>query len=729
MNFRSTFLFSVIWIAFLLPNAILSQNFADKSYYLVDSLNMEELSSQDKELVEKALKSFHSSSDDTSKIKSLVDICENMMHASWEKYQFKQYELISEALAKDIEREEMQKLLSFLGNALNNIGYIHMNKGEIELALDYFHKSLTIQEKVNDKKGMTNTLNNIGVIYGDQGEIQLALEYHQKSLKLREEAKDKWGMANSLNNIGYLYEQEGNLSLAIIHYEKSLAINQEIKELPGVANALNNIGSIYERQNQSKKALDYFLQSLEIDKEIADKAAMAACLNNIGSIYNQLGESKKAQKFAERSLKISNELGYPENIKNASELISKIAYKQGDYKRSLLMYRQYILMRDSIKNEETQKATVRQQIKYKYDKKALADSLAHAQESEIKDAKLAKQEAQISIKQNQQKWLFGGLALVLIFAVFMYNRFRVTHRQKLIIEEQKHLVEEKNNEILDSIQYAKRIQSAILPPISSIKKSFSQMWESQSDFFIYYKPKDIVAGDFYWMEQVEVNGKEDNAILFAAADCTGHGVPGAMVSVMCSSALTKAVKEQSIHEPAKILDKTVDLLEQQFAKSEEEVKDGMDVALVSLQSTEDEIKLQYAGANNPLWIVRKSAQPEVKLSYGEIRSLKIESSDYTLYEIKADKQPIGHYPNRKPYHNYELNLIKGDSLYLFSDGFSDQFGGEKGKKFKSGSFKKLLLTIQDKNMNEQHEYLENTFENWKGNLEQLDDVCVIGVRI
>jgi serine phosphatase RsbU (regulator of sigma subunit) len=195
------------------------------------------------------------------------------------------------------------------------------------------------------------------------------------------------------------------------------------------------------------------------------------------------------------------------------------------------------------------------------------------------------------------------------------------------------------------------------------------------------------------------NGK----IFFAVADCTGHGVPGAMVSVVCNNALNRSVREHGLTIPGEILDKTRDIVVQEFEKSEEDVKDGMDIALCSIEG----MKLQYAGAYNPLWIIRN----------GE------------LIETKANKQPIGQFDNPEPYTTHSFDLEKGDAIYIFSDGYVDQFGGERGKKFKSKAFRELLLSIQDKNMEEQKKSIDETFETWIGDLEQIDDVCVIGVRV
>ena len=264
--------------------------------------------------------------------------------------------------------------------------------------------------------------------------------------------------------------------------------------------------------------------------------------------------------------------------------------------------------------------------------------------------------------------------------------------QKTINKLQQSNAEKQNllKEITDSISYAKSIQTAILPSQRIIK-------ESLKESFILYKPKDIVAGDFYWMEH------KDNTALFAAADCTGHGVPGAMVSVVCNNALNRAVREYGLIIPGEILDKARDIVVGEFEKSDEEVKDGMDIALCSIEGN----NLKYAGAHNPLWMIRN----------GE------------LSEIKANKQPIGRFDNPKPYTTHNVELQKGDLIYIFSDGYVDQFGGERGKKFKAKAFRQLLLSIHDQLMEEQKISIDNAFETWRGSLDQIDDVCVIGVRV
>tara|TARA_B100000508_G_scaffold137355_1_gene131516 strand:- start:13130 stop:15448 length:2319 start_codon:yes stop_codon:yes gene_type:complete len=262
------------------------------------------------------------------------------------------------------------------------------------------------------------------------------------------------------------------------------------------------------------------------------------------------------------------------------------------------------------------------------------------------------------------------------------------------LKERNHVIEEKNREIVDSINYALRLQKAIIPTEARIKQAFPNS-------LVYYKPKDIVSGDFYWMS--ENKGK----VIIGAVDCTGHGVPGAIVSVVGANGLNRCVKEFDLVEPADILDRLSILVQETFESGEDKVKDGMDAALCAFDLKTK--KMSYAGAHNPLWIVRKDAT-EVE-------------------EIKANKQPIGNFEYAQEFTNHEIQLNEGDTIFIFSDGYVDQFGGPKGKKFKYKTLKNLLIENKDKSMEELNEILDTTFMNWKGDLEQLDDVCIIGIRI
>ena len=282
-----------------------------------------------------------------------------------------------------------------------------------------------------------------------------------------------------------------------------------------------------------------------------------------------------------------------------------------------------------------------------------------------------------------------------------------TQYQKNHLEIQNLIVKEKNEEILSSISYAKRIQGAILPPLSRLKSL-------KADSFIVYLPKDIVAGDFYWIEE------KGDLLFFAVADCTGHGVPGAMVSVVCNSALNRSIREFELEDPAAILDQSRKLVLETFESSQDEMKDGMDIALCVLNLKTNELK--FAGANNSLYVI--SPNP---LAIEADR--EFEEQGEKLYEFKGDKQPIGVHPKARPFKSRTIQLPSNTRLYMSSDGFPDQFGGEQAKKFMYKPFKRLLLENHNKSFEEQASTLIQSFENWKGQMEQTDDICVLGVKV
>ena len=633
---------------------------------------------------------------------------------------FKYY---SKALEINIKVDNKQQQAAILGN----MGVIMDTRGRYAEALTYYFKSLKIEEEINNEKGQAVTLGNIGIIYYNQKEYGKALDYYKKSLALKEKMNETNSISNILGNIGIVYHDQNNFDKALVYYQKALAVDKKYNNKYGISRHLGNIGLAYEDKKDFKKALDFYFEALKIDEELNNKLGISYQKSYIGNLYMLLNEYKNAEKYLTESYQLSKKIGSLEVLESSTGKLSELYEKNNKKAIAFDYYKLHIQFKDSLLKEENTKASIEKEMQYLYEKKSVADSLAYEKEKALSKAEIARHKAELKMKKNQQYALFGGLFLIIIFSAFMYNRFRVTNKQKQIIESQKIIVEQKNTEIVDSIKYAKRIQSAILPSDELINKELK-------DFFILYHPKDIVSGDFYWVEKSPSptlpEGEGDSppsgelegaAIFFAAADCTGHGVPGAMVSVVCANSLSKALLETREISPAKILDKTKQLVVEHFEKSGEDVKDGMDIALCSLKfdvkglrlnNLETTALLQYAGANNPLYITTKNTEGIAELT-----------------EIKPNKQPIGKYFRQESFTNHEVELKKGDTIYIFTDGFADQFGGPKGKKMMYKPFKELLLKINNKSMAEQKEILEQHFYKWKGNLEQVDDVCVIGVRI
>jgi serine phosphatase RsbU (regulator of sigma subunit)/Tfp pilus assembly protein PilF len=622
-----------------------------------------------------------------------------------------------------------------ISNSYNNLGLIHADIGDNATAIQYYNKSLKYDEKINNKDGISASYNNIGLIYKHLGKPDKAIEYFNKSINLKKEINDESGIASTLNNIGLIFQERGDVDSALHYIQMSMNLELKHNNKLGISGSLSNLGNIFADKKLYNQAIEKYKESLQLQSEIGDIQGMSNTLNCLGEIYRILGDYKKSIMYSSEAYDKALKIGSIAELKVSAKSLYEVYKLVGDTKNSLEMHENYILYKDSINSENNQIEVMRQEITYEFDKKVTADSIMHAKQIELNDVQIAKQNAEMKVKQNQQYALFGGLFLVIVFSIFIFNRFKITQRQKEIIEiqkkevelqreialEQKNIVEEKNQEISDSINYAKRIQEAILPSRYSLV-------ENLKNGFVLFKPKDIVSGDFYWLETTtplssSIGGGtgEVGEVYFAAADCTGHGVPGAMVSVICSNALSKALLEEGITETGKLLDRTRELVIERFSKSDEEVKDGMDISLCKLKGN----ILEWSGANNPLWVInpKRSAWP--------LTGIKIlnEMETQVGFEVKANAQPIGNFDFPTPFATHRFELNKGDTIYIFTDGFHDQFGGAKGKKLKSSMLRKKLISIYDMDMDEQKNQLEQLFYEWRGDHEQIDDICIIGVRI
>jgi len=641
-------------------------------------------------------------------------------------------------LEKRPNKQLVKSFKTSLAAALNNIGYVYMNKSNFSLALEYYFKSNDIELSNNNKQGLASGYNNIGLIYYDLGDIPLALEYYHKSLKIKEEFGDKKGIAMSFNNIGYVYNNQGDKKLAIDYYNKSLKIHQEIGNKKGIALAYNNIGGVYfaegnyqmalnyykqslttrqelgdkkgmgysyhnlakvyEKQNNSALALLYFQKSLDLRIEVGDKQGEAYSYLELGELFLSEGKLKEAKVFANKGLNIGIEGKFTDLMEKNSELLSKIAIHEGDWKQAFQMHNKALQIHDSVASKESIKAAANQQAKYIYEKEKTNSEIEQAK----KDA--------VANQEKQKQWIITiaistGLLLVLMFLLVLFKRFKVIKRQNEIIHLQKSLIETKHQEISDSINYAERIQRSFLATKELLN-------DNLKDYFVLFQPKDVVSGDFYWAAKLP----NDNFVL-VTADSTGHGVPGAIMSLLNITSLEKAIETEL--EPSAILNVTRKIIIERLKKdgSPEGGKDGMDCSLIAYDFKRN--KLTISAANNPVWIVRASTTP---IGAGAVSN--------EVIEIKPDKMPVGkHDKDTVSFTQQIIDLQKGDVIYALTDGFPDQFGGQLGKKFMSKNLRELLAKNAHLPMNEQKNILETTFNSWVGDLEQVDDVTIIGVRV
>jgi len=665
-------------------------------------------------------------------------------------YYEKSIQLYSTLCLKNADEIKYKKSLS---TVVGNMGNAYHREGNYPKTLEYYFFALRIDEVTGEKENLSTQISNIGTVYYELNEFDKAIGYINRAVKLDEETGNNEGMARNLGNLSNIYILQKKYPDAILNLERALKLAGLNGNKSNISAWLGNLGQAYEGMSETlfktnkiinsdsllEIALNYHHRAFDLAMESGDKKAITTKYANLGFLFFKLGKRNKeismksenlskAEESLKKALDLSNELGLLKEARSVEEYLADLYSHTGNFKDAFIHYKNFVLLRDSVYNESNMKRTIVAEVNFDYEKKKAVEDAKH-------DAELKRKEDLAKADKKRQQLIIisvsTGLIFIVIFFIILFNRFRIIRKQKNIIQNQKELVDEKNKEILDSINYARRLQEAILPPQKLVK-------EYLTDSFILYKPKDIVAGDFYWMETIQssasssqpavgsqqltansrIQEKQQTAdrelptadcqlILFAAADCTGHGVPGAMVSVVCSNALNRTVKEFGITVAGEILNKVRELVMETFAKSESEVKDGMDISLCVLDLSKKE--LLWSGANNPLWIIRKNKNE--------------------IEEIKPDKQPIGRYADPHPFTTHNISLTSGDSIYIFTDGFADQFGGEKGKKFKASGMKELFLSIKNQPMENQRVLINNAFEKWKGSLEQIDDVCVIGVKI
>jgi tetratricopeptide (TPR) repeat protein len=377
-----------------------------------------------------------------------------------------------------------EKLGDKYGLATNyfNLGYKLLFRGDVKQALENLTKSLSLRESIKDEIGVARCLTSLGTVWKQQKDFDKAKEYYSKAYDICEKLGEKRQMATTLTNTGELYFIFRNDSAARRYYFKALAIFKELNFAMGVAQVLDNIAGSYYRPGTVDLCLKYAQEALKIREEMGDQKGIAASFRNMAIVHEGNNDISSALKCLDHALSIYEKLGFIENIGQVAEIKYRLFKKSGKYDAALKNYEIHIRLRDSVNNESTRKASIKSQLKYEYEKQAAADSVAHAKESEIKNVELKRQSAEIKAKKNQQYALFGGLGLVIIFAGFMYNRFKITQKQKGIIEhqkeiveEQKKIVEEKQSEILDSIRYAKRIQLAQIPSEKMVEKLLKQL--------------------------------------------------------------------------------------------------------------------------------------------------------------------------------------------------------------------------------------------------------------
>ena len=573
-----------------------------------------------------------------------------------------------------------------IGNAHNNLGDLYWYRSDYSSSHDHYFKALKIFEKLNDEAAIADCNRNIGWVYYDQNNLSIALEYYEKSLVTNQKLKRKKKMGQNYNDIGIVYDDLKKYDEAIINYQKALKLQQENGTKESTIAIYGNLGLAYYKIKKMNFAIQNIEKSVALSEEVGNKRSLSESYSNLGSLYIEAGRYDDAIPALQKSISFGKAINYKKIIKDCYGNFATLYLKKNDFKKAFEYEQLFTAIKDSIANDNNSREATEMIAKYESEKKELMISSLE-KDKKLIDEKLVRE-------KNFKIYLIIFCIMIAAFA-FVFFRGNVQKKKanvalSLAYKE----IEMKNKDITDSINYSKRIQESSLPTMELKHKLFPNA-------FILFKPKDIVSGDFYWF--TEINDKK----LIAACDCTGHGVPGALMSMIGNNILNQIVNEKGITSPDKILNQLhLDIRKSLKQNEQVENSDGMDIAMIAFNL---ETGIEFAGAQRPLWLIRNN----------------------TIEEIKPDKFSIGGMQpeNNRSFTNNFKSLSKGDCIYIFTDGYVDQFGGTEGKKFMSKRFKELLLSVHTKPMSEQEKILNHTIENWKGVSEQIDDILVIGIRI
>jgi serine phosphatase RsbU (regulator of sigma subunit)/tetratricopeptide (TPR) repeat protein len=698
--------------------------------------------------LDEMISSVNEGRDDTVTVNIIIDICDSLFRSNPD-----------ETLKYAKNALELARTLNFRKGeamALKYFGMGYFVKGEYPRAIEQFQQSLEIFEEMNYKIGIANLLSNIGVVYNNEGDDVKSLEYHLRSLKISEEINDSIRVVTSLVNMGLIYsKKKATVDKAREHYLLALNISEKLGYMLGIGTLSTNLGELLYNNGDDEEALSYFQKALDAYKK-TNSGVVPYTLIYIGKIYAKRGDFANAIKYQEEALKIARQSN--SKLETGQSLIglANIYLQKGDAKKALELFKESDKIATEIgalyESRETYEGMANASARlndyvsaYRYQslESGLKDSIfsetsqfqisqlriQYETETMLKENEILKRD--VKLREAKSRILiiilislFMGFLSISIFLILLsranshkkkaneeLNRINTELNTTLdLVNSQKMQIETAHEEITASINYARYIQASLLPKTD-------QMESLLYDHFIIYKPKEIVSGDFYWISQT------GEKTIIVAADCTGHGVPGAFMSMLGITLLNEIINKDGITEPGIILDRlrkeVIDSLKQKGYRGEQ--KDGMDITLCSIDN--ENMTLQFAGAINPMYVVRESAHGNIGIVH------KFDKAELILSEIKGDRMPIGLSDEMDNFASVEIRIEKGDTFYLFSDGFPDQFGAPAHKKFSYRQLREQLIMTSRNKMADQKVLLEDALHNWMGNNDQTDDIMMIGFRI
>lgn len=564
--------------------------------------------------------------------------------------------------------------------ALANEGFCYVQIANYELSLEKLFEALPVFEGLKNEKGIANIQYNLTLVYFRLSDFSKGLDSITKAIGYYQKIDDKLNIARCLFQHGYLYLYLKDTTSALEYFSQSLKLNRELNNKEGEAAALMGLGQGYTDRNEYEKSKEYLIQSIELREKINDKRGQGAAMNAYATLCYNMGNYEEAERISLKGIKLATELGDKMGIARFMKDLGNIYLKQNKIEEAERILIEVLGTAERV-NFRRAILVAHYSLSEVYDKKGDSESaLKHFRLFHQMNEEMANTDTVMKAKSMQ-----------LVNKIENAQKESEINRLKNVeLKNAFDVIAEKNKDITDSINYARRIQQALLASEDMLKRNLKE-------YFVLYKPKDIVSGDFYWA--VEKN----SCFYLAVCDSTGHGVPGAFMSLLNISFLNEAISEKNISQPNEVFNHTRKRLVENI--SSDGAQDGMDGILICFDKNKKEIS--YSAANNAPTIVKKGV----------------------LTELASDHMPIGLADTMSDFKHETLNLEAGTVLYLYTDGYADQFGGEKGKKFKYKQLQEKLVEISDKPLTEQKKILEETFDNWKGNNEQTDDVLIIGIKI
>jgi serine phosphatase RsbU (regulator of sigma subunit) len=580
---------------------------------------------------------------------------------------------------------------------LSNIAIIHLNMGDLGKAVKNHAKALQLREELQDSMGIANSLNNLGVLYTELNNPQQALVNYTASLEMKQRLGLESKLGVNLNNIAICYRDMKDTVRAKEYFNRSLDNYRTHGDIEGEAMVLGNLGSLYLMQGQMDQAKEHHLLALQRHGQLGNIEGMCHEHLNLSQWHAKRKEAAAAKAHADTALMQADTIGSLKLRRDAHLRLAEAFDLQGQTAKSLAYFKEYLKL-----NEQLQLEATSQQ---------MAELQTRLETARIEgELNVVKAENQLNIERVQFEKKVGRammallvLSLLLVaLAVYAYKR---KQRDNRILAEKNTIIEQKNTAILQSIRYAKRIQKAVLSTEAKVQQLFS-------DPLLIFRPKDIVSGDFFWVAQ------RDEWSYAAVADCTGHGVPGAFVSIVGHTELAGALQETPDHRPDQMLSYLNERIRIVLRNEESnEVNDGMDIALCALHRTTGQ--LEFCGAIRPMAIIskRSSIHPKATVTEGH---------GHHMHIINGSRRPVGKTDRDTTFERITLQLEPGERVYLFSDGYTDQFGGADDKKFGLRPFRELLLSTVHLPLPQQQQRMEAQLDAWMKGTHQTDDICVLG---